>query len=323
MRKSKVPKAEIEICKRLRFAREKVLKITQAECARQIGLDRSTFSNYETARTPLRHEIALRFCRQFIISEEWLATGYYDAARTAIIARGVPGQGTDNDRVDFILIRQCMDLLSEPATLQINPGALFSVAFDGGLKTRYAELAQENPWNPRINFSDADQYELAVTFLRVIHERHCAILCDEAQRRGVKSALLWRAYLRQTYLCAYHICRRISISEFPGEVLASPDFVRAVICEAFPRSTEAGDDPKKDLIGSSLKSNCDTVKSEIEELIARVKRHASRPGAKAELARTLGVAPARISEWLSDEKEPGGEYTLRLLRWVEQQERQK
>lgn len=65
-------------------------------------------------------------------------------------------------------------------------------------------------------------------------------------------------------------------------------------------------------------SNSDGVKSEIKKLIERVKQKAAKPGAKAELARTLGVAPARISEWLSGEKEPGGEYTLRLLRWVEQ-----
>jgi transcriptional regulator with XRE-family HTH domain len=67
----------------------------------------------------------------------------------------------------------------------------------------------------------------------------------------------------------------------------------------------------------TLSSNTLGVKSEIDKLIERVKRKAERPGAKAELARALGVAPARISEWLSGEKEPGGEYTLRLLKWVE------
>jgi transcriptional regulator with XRE-family HTH domain len=67
------------------------------------------------------------------------------------------------------------------------------------------------------------------------------------------------------------------------------------------------------------KSNTGDVKSEIQKLIERVKSKASKqPGAKAELARTLGVAPARISEWLSGTKEPGGEYTLRLLKWVGQ-----
>jgi transcriptional regulator with XRE-family HTH domain len=77
------------------------------------------------------------------------------------------------------------------------------------------------------------------------------------------------------------------------------------------------------LTKDSLKSNNAGVSSEIVKLIAKVKAKASKPGAKAELARTLGVDPARISEWLAGKKEPGGEYTLRLLKWVERQERQK
>lgn len=68
----------------------------------------------------------------------------------------------------------------------------------------------------------------------------------------------------------------------------------------------------------SLKSKDDSLKSELQKLIKQVKRKASKPGAKSNLARAIGVAPARISEWLAGEKEPGGEYTLKLLRWVQQ-----
>jgi transcriptional regulator with XRE-family HTH domain len=62
--------------------------------------------------------------------------------------------------------------------------------------------------------------------------------------------------------------------------------------------------------------------SNMEILLARLKRVLGAPGKKAELARALKVAPPRISEWLSGSREPGGEYTLQLLSWVEQQERQ-
>jgi len=96
----------------------------------------------------------------------------------------------------------------------------------------------------------------------------------------------------------------------------------------FEQSSKLGADffnltTSKGLTVDSLKGNTTTVKPEIEKLIARVKRKTLEPGMKAELARTLGVAPARISEWLSDKKKPGGAYTLKLLHWVEQQERQK
>ena len=75
---------------------------------------------------------------------------------------------------------------------------------------------------------------------------------------------------------------------------------------------------KSTLTSDSPKSNNADVKSQIQKLIERVNRKATKPGAKAELARELDVAPARVSEWLSGKKEPGGEYTLRLLKWVEQ-----
>jgi transcriptional regulator with XRE-family HTH domain len=83
--------------------------------------------------------------------------------------------------------------------------------------------------------------------------------------------------------------------------------------------TEA--DQKNNLTRSSLKRKSKDVKSEIGKLIERVKHKASKPGAKSNLARALGVAPSRISEWLSGKKEPGGDYALRLRNWVTQPDR--
>lgn len=40
-------------------------------------------------------------------------------------------------------------------------------------------------------------------------------------------------------------------------------------------------------------------------------------GAKADLARFLGVKPPQLSAWLSGKKEPGGEVTLTLQAWVQ------
>ena len=64
--------------------------------------------------------------------------------------------------------------------------------------------------------------------------------------------------------------------------------------------------------------------TEIQELINRVARAARLPGKKTELANALGVPTPRVSEWLRKDNPivPSGETTLRLLRWVEQQERQ-
>jgi DNA-binding transcriptional regulator YiaG len=65
------------------------------------------------------------------------------------------------------------------------------------------------------------------------------------------------------------------------------------------------------------------VSSEINELLTRVKTAMGKEwGGKAKLAKAIGVDPSRVSEWLSGKKEPGGEYALKLLKWVEKREPQ-
>lgn len=90
--------------------------------------------------------------------------------------------------------------------------------------------------------------------------------------------------------------------------------IRSVVLEATPQDAE-----KTEFDILTGLSNTTSVKSEIEKLAVRLKRATSPPGKKAELARHMKVAPARVSEWLSGQ-EPGGEYALKLLRWVSEQE---
>jgi DNA-binding transcriptional regulator YiaG len=61
----------------------------------------------------------------------------------------------------------------------------------------------------------------------------------------------------------------------------------------------------------------------LPELIERLNRATKPRGKKTELAGFLGVPLKRVSEWLSSDIEPGGKTTLKMLQWVEQQERQK
>jgi len=61
------------------------------------------------------------------------------------------------------------------------------------------------------------------------------------------------------------------------------------------------------------------------KLKKRLQNATQKPGEKSKLAEFLGVELIRVSQWLSDSKkttrEPGAEYALQMLRWVEQQER--
>lgn len=63
--------------------------------------------------------------------------------------------------------------------------------------------------------------------------------------------------------------------------------------------------------------------SEIQHLIKRLKIATAFPGMKGKLAADMKVPRPRVSEWLTGKKEPGGDTTLRLLKWVERQERAK
>jgi transcriptional regulator with XRE-family HTH domain len=65
------------------------------------------------------------------------------------------------------------------------------------------------------------------------------------------------------------------------------------------------------------------VKSPLPAFLERMNKASSATGKKSELAKFLGAPLASVSRWLSGEREPGGEITLKMLHWVEQQERQK
>jgi len=61
-------------------------------------------------------------------------------------------------------------------------------------------------------------------------------------------------------------------------------------------------------------------------LKARLQKATQATGSKTRLAEFLGVKLSNVSLWLMDDsrksaREPGAETALRMLRWVEQQER--
>ena len=70
--------------------------------------------------------------------------------------------------------------------------------------------------------------------------------------------------------------------------------------------------------------NTVVVKAQWPLLKSRLQKSTQIAGSKTKLAKFLGVKLASVSQWLTDSesaREPGAETTLRMLRWVEQQER--
>jgi transcriptional regulator with XRE-family HTH domain len=80
---------------------------------------------------------------------------------------------------------------------------------------------------------------------------------------------------------------------------------------------------KLDLTEVNGSVNNTDVTPKLPSLLKRLKAATSQRGKKSALAEFLGVSLVQVSQWLAGDREPGGETTLRLLHWVEQQERQK
>ena len=108
-------------------------------------------------------------------------------------------------------------------------------------------------------------------------------------------------------------------------LVEAPPEIRPLALEHVARSLREFVDvhgKRKLLTNITYSGNLSSVKSTMANLLDRLNKATSQRGTKSKLAKVMGVPLANISQWLSGAREPGGETTLRLLHWVEQQERQ-
>lgn len=64
-----------------------------------------------------------------------------------------------------------------------------------------------------------------------------------------------------------------------------------------------------------------TASLELSALLSSVRRLTTRKGSKTSLAKAIGVSPKRISKWLKGNIIPGGNHTLSLQKWVQEESR--
>lgn len=289
-RKNPFPKREREICKRLRGFREQT-KLSRVAFAEQAGLDASLLRSYEAERSQLNYNAAHKMIVAFGINPQWLATG------TGQLVKRVP--------------------IPPPAEIGTRPRDLFSQVYDFSIEKGIAlykglDLSKMPP-------DDARHWlwcELRTNFyewLGLVPDERITEFAAAVEQFVQKEI---EAYGYQADWKIGQRLHQLDVKEskmFPGLDPAGAPGLPEVAPELL--SSEG-------LTLNSLKGNTSVVKSEVEKLVERVKRIAVKPGAKKELAALLDVDPPRISEWLSGKKEPGGNYTLQLLRWVELQERQ-
>lgn len=282
MKRRPLPDRELQIARRLRQVRDS-LRLTQTEFAEQIGIRRERLASYEEGRVPLRYDIALRLCHQFITSEKWLSTG-----------QGNP--------------RLLVDLLLDPIAAKIPADRAFSKAFDEAFALRYEE---------RI-----DQCEKAgvLPFVLAPDDSWTRI---ENLFRGIINGWLEELpeIERGTFLISLLEDAKQKMRRRP--FAAWPDFCRnRAAKQGTPQisATQGNNPSKKELADSLQYDKLQSVKFDWKWQRERLNRLTATRGAKSALAGRLGVPLSSLSLWLSGEREPGVKIAFRLLAWADERE---
>jgi transcriptional regulator with XRE-family HTH domain len=79
-----------------------------------------------------------------------------------------------------------------------------------------------------------------------------------------------------------------------------------------------------DLTDKATHAKSEGVQNQWDRLKQRIQKVTKSPGGKSTLAKFLGVDLTQLSKWLTDSKksarEPGADYTLKMLQWVQEHE---
>jgi len=278
---------ERAICARLKSFREKIGWNRNA-FASQIGLTHARLVSIEHALTPLNYEVAWKIKEVFGLSLMWLVDGNYPPNERDIGRWPAPET--------LVNPRELLSEVEKEMWANIDP--------DAELK-RYNKIKKEDIYNP-------GAASLAVSLKEDI--------------------VNWMARIPEDMAFAFYQ-ELIKFAEDYLDECPAVSEIKVALRERALKWNEMQDEinrrlrlrmaKKKPIDIFSKKENIGGVKPLLPALIQRLKNVTGERGKKTALANFLDVSPAMVSQWLSGDREPGGETTLRLLTWVEQEERQK
>jgi len=302
--KASLPDREKQICRRVRAARD-IKKKTQQECAELTGIERSTLANYEAEITPLSYDQAKRICYRLNINQWWLATG-------------------ESPFVPYFDISPNLEF-------SIKQNALFSEAFYNVLKIELRrQIDTLIKWiGPKVYFS-GNYDESVLDSLHLTGE-------DPGKAAGFyiqKVISMKFHWMPEQFRPAY---AEALIDAEQGFWKKHGSAIEKVIRENQAREIRTleekqNETQKQNLTEALTTARIETVKPLWPALKRRLQSATAESGMKSKLAEFLAKATGksldltRVSQWLTDGKsarEPGAEYALLLLHWVEQQECQK
>ena len=275
--------SEREVCGRL-ADRRRASRMTQDEFAAAILLTRAQLTNIESMRVPLRFWPGWRACKKLNINQRWLSTGELPSS-------------------------PFFDLDLKEHQLNIAETALFSVVCRGRLHTDL-ELRSELAWSigQYQSSGDAMTHDYGETLIEIVKVFLSKI--PEAERAGAL------ATLRGQMVAGAASDKIVSLAQLK---VIRQRHAQAVGKNTTPAGVQFAND-KIDVDALVTLGESVSVKAQWPGLLERLKKATKARGVASALARELDVPLASVSRWLNGKREPSGDITLKLLRWVERQE---
>ena len=173
--------------------------------------------------------------------------------------------------------------------------------------------------------------EKDITFSKFVEKYRSVITCLSKENPDPVLPESWLlSYLRLISMLQVKSIQTLSMITFFGKLLsgsARQFLPHSKEADEILRLYEKLENPpatEKNILHSSSEfHNIENVESEIQELLNKVRRLTEPKGMRTRLASDLGVPLPRISEWLAGKYEPSGAVTLKLLKWVQEQEAKK
>jgi hypothetical protein len=268
-------------------------------------MDASLLYSYESARSQLNYGAAYKVVMAFGLNPKWLATG--------------------NGNLSLPIS------IPSPKELGVGTRALFSKIYDKHVAKPVAAATKE--WKSRsppepisLRINAADPRNRLTAEAKMVDWIKRLILCLPDERlepflnfiylEGTKLYRTWPADTKQAIEKRAEAMDRARLA-----MEASKNFLVGEQTAALKKF-----DQQYSLTDAATSDRSDGVKSEWLKLKNRIQEATADAGSKSKLADFLRVDLTQLSKWLTDSdsaREPGADYTLQLLKWVEQQERQK
>jgi transcriptional regulator with XRE-family HTH domain len=283
-RKNGLPESERAICRRLREFRE-ASGLSQVEFARRAGLDGGSYASYEYERAKLNYPVAYKILTTYVmLGPKWLALG---GSSAGVFFGTLPKPGENMD----------------------GPKTPFSEVYQSTICHRVAasRAAAMKPAEPFPIFRPDGSPESRVRALRLFVE----MLKQYLQQLQPGEVDPFMNELDSAMAKAFQT-KKLSSTE-DADLIAA----RMLEIDAFGHGRIASDENSAlaGLLTIAEYGNCFPMT--LPQLLNELKTLTEVFGKKAELAEFLNATPSSLSHWLSGNRQPGGEVTLRMLEWVQ------